>query len=213
MTQLSPADIIDLYDEGVAAIADAAAEREGRAWHKTVVGEWSAHELARHLLAVCEWYHQWLDRAEAGDSSPPFPAKQLAGRNELEVLDLDDLDGPDAIAKFLERAAAYRRRLDDLAEAGQWDLPYGFAHGVTTVGGHAGIAAGEWHLHAWDLRSGDHVPAAPGQLYRAVGDGMTRTQPTWKRMITRRVVGRIAERDPWTDLLKRSGRQPRSPEG
>ena len=208
MNQLSPAEVLELFDQGVTAIADAAAEREGRAWHKTVVGEWSAHELARHLLAVCDWYHEWLDRAEAGDSSPPFPAKQLAGRNELAVLDLDELDGPDAVDQFVERAHDYRDRLLGMAESGRWDLPYGFANGVTTVGGHAGIAAGEWHLHAWDLRQSEHVPAAPDQLYLAVGDGMTRTQPGWKRAITRRVVARIAKRDPWTDLLERSGRKP-----
>lgn len=208
MKPLAPHEVIDLFDEGVTAIAEAAAAREGRAWHQTVVGEWSAHELARHLLAVCTWYHEWLDRAEDGDASQPFPTKQLAGRNELAILDLDDIDGPDAITRFVDLAAAYRDRLRSTAEEDRWDLPYGFANGVTTVGGHAGIAAGEWHLHAWDLRQGTFVPAAPDQLYRAVGDGMTRAQPAWKRAITRRVVARIANRDPWTDLLERSGRRP-----
>lgn len=207
MRQLAPATVIELFDEGVEAIADAAAGRQGREWHKTVVGEWSAHELARHLVAVCDWYHEWLDRAESGDSAQPFPAKQLAGRNELAILDRDDIDGPDAIALFVERAGAYRDRLRNAADTGRWDLPYGFANGVTTVGGHAGIAAGEWHLHAWDLAGGEHEPTSPDQLYLAVGDGMTRTQPGWKRAITRQVVARIANRKPWQDLLRRSGRR------
>lgn len=207
MKALEPDEVIGLFDEGVAAIVEAAAGREGRAWHKTVVGEWSGHELARHVLAVCNWYHEWLDRSEDGEGSPPFPTKQLDGRNELAVLDLDDLDGPDAISLFAERATDYRSRLVTAAGAGRWHLPYGFAHGTTTVGGHAGIAAGEWHLHAWDLGQGGHQPIAADRLYLAVGDGMTRTQPAWKRTITRRVVTRIAARDPWTDLLERSGRR------
>ena len=206
---MAPSEVIGLFDHGVAAIVDAAAQREGRAWHKTVVGEWSAHELGRHLLAVCDWYHDWLDAAERGDSSPPFPAKQLDGRNELAILDHDGLDGPEAIEQFAERAAAYRGRLQTAAASDQWELGYGFANGVTTVGGHAGIAAGEWHLHAWDLSGGSFVPAEPGQLYLAIGAGMTAAQPVWQRAITRRVVRRIAARDPWTDLLKRSGRSPR----
>jgi hypothetical protein len=204
---LEATEVIRLFDEGVDALVDAADERHGREWHKTVVGEWSGHELARHLLAVCEWYHAWLDRSEGGDGSPPFPSKQLAGRNELAILDLGDLDGPAAIDRFAERAADYRVRLLGVAETNRWDLPYGFANGTTTIGGHAGIAAGEWHLHAWDLRQGDHVPANPDRLYLAVGHGMTLTQPAWKRAITRRVVARIAKRDPWTDLVRRSGRR------
>ncbi len=208
MKRLQPSEVIELFEQGVDAVVAAAAERQDRSWHKTVVGEWSAHELARHLVAVCDWYHEWLDRAEAGDASPPFQAKHLDGRNELAVLDLDHLDGPEAIERFAERATAYRERLETIAADGRWNLPYGFANGVSSVGGHAGIAAAEWNLHAWDLSIADFAPASPDRLYLAVGEGMTQAQPAWKRVITRRVVARIATRDPWTDLLKRSGRRP-----
>ena len=208
MTPLDPEVVLAQFDEGVAQIVRLADQREGRAWHKTVVGDWSANELARHLLAVCDWYHEWLDRAEAGDSSPPFPVKQLDNRNELAVLDLGALDGPDAIDTFAARAVDYRRRLEQLASEGKWDLPYGFANGTTTVGGHAGIAAAEWHLHAWDFSGGQWRPTSPDTLYLAVGQGMITTQRHWKRAITRHVVARIAGRDPWADLVKRSGRVP-----
>lgn len=206
MKPVDPPVVLDQFDEGVAQIILLAGEREGRAWHKTVVGDWSAHELARHLLAVSDWYHEWLDRAEAGDSTPPFPAKQLDSRNELAVLELGRLDGPEAIAKFAVSVTDYRRRLEQLATDGCWDLPYGFANGRTTAGGHAGIAAAEWHLHAWDLSGGRWRPSSPQTLYLAVGHGMVATQPRWKQPITRRVVARIAAGDPWADLVKRSGR-------
>lgn len=208
MKPLRPDEVIELFEQGVDAVVAAAGERQDRSWHKTVVGEWSAHELARHLVVVCDWYHEWLDRAEAGDASPPFQAKHLAGRNELAILDLDDLDGPEAIDRFRSRAFEYRDRLAALAADERWDLPYGFPSGVSTVGGHAGIAAGEWNLHAWDLSVDEFTPSSPDRLYLAVGAGMTRAQPAWKRLITRRVVARIAGRDPWTDLLTRSGRRP-----
>lgn len=206
MNRLDPAEVLGQFDEGVAQIVSLANEREGRAWHKTVVGDWSANELARHVLAVCDWYHEWLDRAEAGQSTPPFPVKQLDNRNELAVLDLGALDGPDAINTFAARAADYRRRLEQLASDDKWGLPYGFAHGTTTVGGHAGVAAAEWHLHAWDFSGGRWRPSSPETLYLAVGQGMIETQPRWKQAITRRVVARKAAGDPWADLVKRSGR-------
>lgn len=206
MTRLDPGRVIGQFDEGVTAIQRLASEREGRAWHKTVVGEWSAHELARHLLVVVGWYHDWLDRALAGDASQPFPAKQLDGRNELAILDIRDLEGTEAIDQFVARAEAYADRLRSAAASDEWLTPYGFANGVSTVGGHAGIAAAEWHLHAWDLSGGAWSPSMPSELYLAVGDGMTETQPRWKQVVTRRVVARIAAGEPWLDLLKRSGR-------
>ncbi len=206
MKPLEPEVVLGQFDEGVAQIVSLAGEREGRAWHKTVVGDWSAHELARHLLAVSDWYHEWLDRAEAGDSTSPFPAKQLDNRNELAVLDLGHLDGPEAIDRFAVRANNYRQRLAHLAADGSWDMPYGCANGRSTVGGHAGIAAAEWHLHAWDLSVGQWQPSSPQTLYLAVGQGMVTSQRRWKQAITTRVVARIAAGDPWADLVKRSGR-------
>lgn len=206
MTPLDPGQVIAQFDEGVATISELASQREGRAWHKSVVGEWSGHELARHLLVIAGWYHEWLDAALEGNGTQPFPAKQLDDRNELAILDIRDLDGPEAIAQFVDRATGYSDRLRQASTTTKWSAPYGFANGVSTVGGHAGIAAAEWHLHAWDLSGGEWAPTNPRELYLAVGHGMTATQPKWKRQITRRVVSRIAARDPWLDLLKRSGR-------
>ncbi len=206
MTPLEPAKVINQFEEGVTAIANQANQRDGRAWHKTVIGEWSAHELARHLVVIADWYHEWLDSALAGDATQPFPAKQLDGRNELAILDIRDLDGPEAIEQFVDRAGTYADRLRTAAASEDWSTPYGFANGVSTIGGHAGIAAAEWHLHAWDLSGGAWSPTMPSELYLAVGHGMTAAQPAWKRLVTRRVVQRISQGDPWIDLLKRSGR-------
>jgi len=45
--------VLALYDQGVAAIIDA----RNDAWDERVCGEWSATDLAGHLLCVIGWYH------------------------------------------------------------------------------------------------------------------------------------------------------------
>ena len=107
---------------------------------------WTASDLARHVLAVARWYHDWLDRAERGDAAPPFGVSELAARNAAALEELAGLDGAEAVARFVTTAHAYRDRLP-----AHWDLPYGYPRGTVTAGLHAAMAACEWHLHAWDL--------------------------------------------------------------
>lgn len=204
--------VLALFGEGVDAIESLVSHFEpdpaDRAWHRTVTEDWSVEELGRHLLAVADWYHEWLDRAEHGDGAQPFSSRQLADRNELEVHDRRMVSGPDSYRQFTDRSREYLRRLTSAAESDAWNVPYGFAYGTTTVGLHAGAAAAEWHLHAWDLSGGEWQPADPGALYMAAGEVMTSTQPVLQRMVTRRIVPLIAKRDPWNDLLTRTGRKP-----
>ena len=129
-------------------------------------------ELARHVLAVARWYHDWLDRAERGDAAPPFAVTELAVRNAAELEGLSGLDGPEAVGRFVPVAGAYRARLP-----ARWDLPYGYPRGTVTAGLHAGTAACEWHLHAWDLAHASghgHRPSDPAALYAAVGSNAWR---------------------------------------
>ena len=66
------------------------------------------------------------------------------------------LEGPAAVAQFVQRARTYRARVSP-----RWDLAYGYPRGTVTAGLHAGVAACEWHLHTWDLacsRGRDHRP-------------------------------------------------------
>lgn len=205
--------VLALHREALDAYARLGAELgpdpASKAWHRTTVADWSATEMMRHLLAVAEWYHEWLDRAEGGDADPPFPAAQLAGRNELEVLDRRDLAGPAALEQFLEQGNDYLRRLAAAAsDDAAWNRPYGFAYGTTTTGLHAGAAAAEWHLHLWDLSDGAWQPAEPADLWLAAAAAMTSIQRRPRRMITGVVVHRLAKRDPWRQLLLRSGRTP-----
>lgn len=205
-------DLLTLYAEGVDAIesigADLDADTNGRGWHRTAVGDWTAQELARHLLGVARWYHQWLDDAELGRAEPPFPVKQLEGRNELDVLDATALSGREALDTFLLEARRYLTRLEAAASSDEaWNRPFGFPWGTITTGLHVGAAISEWNLHAWDLSSGTWEPSDPEAVYLAVGAALTAPQPRLQRLVTHRVVPVLARRNPWPDLLKRSGRR------
>jgi hypothetical protein len=133
-----------------------------------VCGEWSAKDLAGHLVCVIGWYHDWLDAAERGTSKPPFPAANLPAENAKALAALADGTGHGRIERYAAEAKRYATRLPDA-----WDIPYGYPYGTATAGLHAGAAACEWHLHAWDLSAGKHRPADPQSLFEAVGRAIT----------------------------------------
>lgn len=113
---------------------------------------------------------------------------------------------------FVERATAY---LDRAKSA--WDLPYGYPLGTITTGLHVGVAAAEWHLHAWDL-SGvrlahggvrhvpDRVPEESRLLYLAAGDALAAPKSGPVRWGTRQVVRLTSSTHPWVTLRKEAGR-------
>ena len=99
--------VLHLYDEGVRAFEAAAAGLPPDGWDLTACGEWTAAELARHVLAVAGWYHEWLDRAERGDAAPAFGVEELGAHNARALAELAHLDGPAAVGQFVARARAY----------------------------------------------------------------------------------------------------------
>ena len=66
------ATVLRLYDEGVDAIVAAAGALGPDGWSRVACGDWTASDLARHVLAVAQWYECWLDRAERGDAGTPL---------------------------------------------------------------------------------------------------------------------------------------------
>lgn len=153
------------YTEGVDAIARIADRFSPADWERPSACEgWRAVDLAGHVLCVARWWHAWLDRAQAGDASPPFPWEALAERNAEALAELPPGSGPGRIAEFAGTARAYADRVP-----AAWDLPFGcppanVSRVPITVGLHAGIAPAEWHLHAWDLAAAigaTHRPDAP----------------------------------------------------
>jgi uncharacterized protein (TIGR03083 family) len=198
--------VLHLFDEGVDSFDALARALPSSGWAHPACGTWSAAQLARHVAAVAEWYHEWLDRAEAGAAAPPFHPEDLARENERAIATLAGLDGPAAVERFVVRAHAYRERLPQ-----DWDLPYGYPRGTVTAGLHAGVAACEWHLHAWDLaRSAGrgHRPSDPAALYSAAGVCLATAQSGIKGRVAAALVPVGARLRPWEALLRRSGRAP-----
>jgi uncharacterized protein (TIGR03083 family) len=201
-----PASVLRLYDEGVDAFAHAAGRLDPDVWALHACGDWTAADLARHVLAVAGWYHEWLDRAEHGDTDPAFGAADLAFRNAEALAPLSGLEGPTALAQFVERARTYRDRLP-----ARWDLPFGYPRGTVTAGLHAAVAACEWHLHTWDLaraRGRGYRPSDPAALYAATGECLAVAEGGVKGRVTALLVPLGTRLRPWEAVLRRSGRAP-----
>lgn len=175
-------------------------------WELPACGTWSGREVVGHLVCVVGWYHAWLDRALAGVSSPPFPASELQARNRDALATLPTASDHARLSEFQREARRYAERL-----APSWDLPYGYPFGTATAGLHAGAAASEWHLHAWDLATatgGTHEPSDPHALFVATASCMLTAQGGVRGRIGSWLTPTLAKRDPWNQLLRRSGRDP-----
>jgi hypothetical protein len=200
--------LLAVHRDGVEALAGFGSTAAPALWERQVCGMWTGAELAGHVLRVSGWYHEWLDRAEAGESDPPFPAKQLATQNQQALNSLPLSSGPERLAAFRRRATEYTARLER-----HWDLPYGFPFGTVTAGQHAALGAMEWHAHAWDLArasGSDHRPVDPDTLAAGVVDAWSARHGPVRRVVRRSAspLLRGALRDPWPFLLRNTGRHP-----
>ena len=192
------------FSDGVGAIGRITSRFVAASWDIEVCGHWNATQTARHVLAVARWYHDWLDRAVAGDVAKPFLRAEMDQRNELALDGVGALSGPEAIGLFADTSMAYLER----AKA-HWDLPFGYPSGTVTVGLHCAIAALEWHLHAWDLsRATDrrHNPGNPRSLFVGAGRCVAEAEGGVTGAILRQLVPLASRRRPWPSLLERSGR-------
>lgn len=198
--------VTGLFHEGVEAVGLFAAGLTGDAWELPACGRWTGTETSRHLVAVVRWYHDWLDRAIAGDASPPFPESEMDEQNEAALRMVPDLSGREAVAEFTAGAASYLNRAVQ-----HWDVPFGYPSGTVTVGLHCGIAATEWHLHAWDLSHTSerrHRPRNPEALFTAAAMCVAEAKGGLGGAVLRLLVPLGARRNPWSTIVKRSGRTP-----
>lgn len=195
-----------LFRDGVTAVERVAAGTSSQAWQRPACGHWTGVQTARHLLAVARWYHEWLDRAIAGNASSPFPATEMDRRNERALTAVGDMPATEAIALFVESANRYVDRVVD-----HWDLAYGYPFGTVTAGLHCGVAATEWHLHAWDLSRNTpdrHRPSNPEGLFLAAAMCVAEARGGWSGALLRPLLPLGARIKPWETLLRRSGRDP-----
>ena len=194
-SRVPPDEVLEMFDDAVGAFVTEAGRVDD--WDRPACGTWTGTELARHVLSVIGWYHDWLDRAEAGDSSPAFPVTELDEQTARSLLAIGEVSGPDATQRFAAEAERYAERLEDT-----WDLPFGYPRGTVTAGLHAGLACFEWHAHAWDLAHAagrDHRPQWPHRLYIAAADCLAAA--------TGAEGGLEPPEHPWGAMLVRSGRR------
>jgi len=189
----------------VTVICELAAQFSARTWGSaTPCAEWRAADLAGHLRCVADDYQEYLDEAPgsrlsrlmATGAHPDTLARKLARQNAAELAALPDRPPAEHIAAFAGAARAYADRLGPV-----WALPHHRYRGVlVTVGGMAGAACVEWHLHAWDLAR------ALGMDYRPAGPEIVLAG--WRAGLPQLPLGDGAGSDPWLALLRASGRSP-----
>jgi uncharacterized protein (TIGR03083 family) len=200
--------LLAAYQDGVMVICELAAQFCDEAWAQpTPCAEWRAGELAGHLRCVADDYHEYLDEAPASryarlmatGAHPVTLGRKLARQNAAELAALPEARPVEHIAAFAEAARSYARRLPPV-----WAFPHHrYRDTVVTVGGMAGAACAEWHLHAWDLARAlgkDYRPALPGLVLAG-----------WRAGIPQLPVTLSGSEDPWRALLRVSGRLPAGP--
>ena len=107
---MSPDEVGRLYADGVEAVRRHTAPLSAEQWAIPVCGVWTATETARHLAGVAAWYHEWLDRALAGEISRPFPGDDIDAHTAATLTDHAHLSGPDAVVAFVDAAGRYLER-------------------------------------------------------------------------------------------------------
>jgi hypothetical protein len=166
-----------VYHDGVTVICEIAGQIAGDAWNApTPCTEWRVTDLAR-LMAT--------------GAPPEILTRKLARQNAAELAALPDATGAEHVEAFAASARSYAQRLPPY-----WNMPHHMYRGhEVTVGGMAGTACAEWHLHAWDLVRAmkmDYRPADPELLAAGWRTGLPHLP--------------LPPGDPWEALLTASGR-------
>jgi uncharacterized protein (TIGR03083 family) len=233
-----PGPALAVFHDGVAVICEIAAQLTDEAWAgPSTCPEWRVADLAGHLRCVADDYQEYLDdapvsrlaRLMATGVHADTLARKLARQNAAELAALPDVPAAEHIAAFARSAHSYANRLPPI-----WDLPHHrYRDTVVTVGGMAGAACAEWHLHAWDLarsRGNDYRPADPDILLLGWRAGLPQMPIEGPRGISagrRAMVGAAGlggwasgmahgrgscgagvtvREDPWHAMLRASGR-------
>jgi uncharacterized protein (TIGR03083 family) len=220
MREWAPGPALAAYHAGVMVICELAAQFTDDSWGApTPCPEWRAADLAGHLRCVADDYNEYLDDAPASRLSrlmatgaePGSLARKIARQNAAELAALAEGQGPEHIAAFAASARAYARRLPAV-----WDLPHHRYRGTeVTVGGMAGAACAEWHLHAWDLARAlgkDYSPANPELLLAGWQAGMPQLPLAVPLAVAASGAagggrpGSVVTAGAWPALLRASGR-------
>jgi hypothetical protein len=207
-----PAPVLAAYEAGIAAICRLAAQFDDASWGaQTPLPEWRAFELAGHLRCMADDLHEYLDEAPvsryarlmATGAHPDTLRRKLTRQHAAELAALADAPPAEHIAAFAVSARGYAARVGAV-----WDLPHHqYRDTVVTVGGMAGAATAQWHLHAFDLAQAlglDYRPADPGAVIAGWRAGMPHLP------IGTGMPKAARHLDPWHAVLAASGRHARA---
>ena len=214
MTDWSLAPGLAAYRDGVTVICELAARFNDAQWAApTPCGDWRAADVAGHLRCMADDLHEYLDDAPysrlARLMATGFPAATLARKqarqNAAELAILADEPAPEHIAVFAASARSYAARVAPL-----WDQPHHYYRDTAvTVGEMAGVACGEWHVHAWDLARSlgmDYRPADPDLVFDGWWAGSPQLRPPETAGLL--VAAPVDDGDVWETLLNVFGRDP-----
>ena len=161
--------VLRLYDEGVDAFAAAAGALGPGGWAAPPAANgrratWPATSSPWRSGTTAGW-----TGPSVGDAAPPFGVSELAARNAAALEELRRARRPRGGRRgSWSIAGRYRARLPGATGT----CPSGTPGARSRAGLHAGTAACEWHLHAWDLAHASgrgHRPSDPAALYSAAG--------------------------------------------
>ncbi len=210
--QPDPGKLLAAYEAGIAAVCRITAHLDQAGWAaQTPCPEWRAFELAGHLRCVADDLHEYLDAAPVSryarlmgtGAHADSLIRKLARQNAAELAALADAPPDEHIEAFAASARRYATRLPAI-----WDLPHHqYRDIVVTVGGMAGAACAEWHLHASDLAAATgtgYRPADPDVILAGWAGGMP-------HLPVAAPTGRLAawhsrHADSWQAVLAASGR-------
>lgn len=165
---------VGLQREGVEAIVNITGRFTEADWQRpTPCEEWTALDLAGHVLAVTAMWDFHLDDALAGATTPRFDYRYMNSTYNLDAVSaLPSDSGPDRIASFRRRAGEWFERL------AQTDPELPFPAGMqelaalpVTVRLFASAGVMEWHIHAWDFATvigEDYRPLDPEPIRDAL---------------------------------------------
>ncbi len=183
-------------EAGIVAVETAAAGSDPG--HPTACPAWTVHDLVRHLEAIAGAYVLWVGAAIGGRVGALRTPDALRAYNDRMLQRLPQLPTEQHLERFRALADDHRR----LVGAG-WEQPMLRTPGDTVlrVGDHGGVAALEWHLHAWDLggpSGGAHRPSAHvlESLCATWDDALVDVTDTM----------RDTSEEPWQSLLTATGR-------
>ena len=161
---------------------------------------WTLRDLVRHLEIIAGAYVLWVGAAVGGRVGTLRAREAQDAWNAELLARLPARDTADHRARFTALAGDHQRLVAAAADLPMFELAGGARW---TVGDHAGVAALEWHVHAWDLA------VAGGQAHRPAPDDVAILAGIWEHL-QGPVVGvpLPALDDAWAAVLTAAGRRP-----